>query len=467
MKIALIFTPLRLKNNWSTLIAQDEHIGIMPPLSLAYAAAIAEKSGHKVIIIDAVAERLSLKSVTQRIKEFSPDILGFTLTTYGFHQALSWIRSIKERVNIPVMVGGWHLSIYPRQTMHHAAIDYAVIGDAENILPDFLAALESGGSLHAVKGIAFKESGQVIITPAAASTTDLDTVPFPARHLLKNDLYYNILSRVKNFTVMLSARGCPYQCIFCDLNTRKFRMRSAKNFVDEIEIGYKEFGIREFDIYDSSFTIDNQRVLKICEEIIRRRLNVFWTVRSRIDTVDKDLLRSMAEAGCNTIMYGIESAHPGILRSLNKYNDADTVKQVISWSKESGIKTLGFFMLGAPGETPETADETIKLMTALDLDYVQVTKLTPFPNTKIYSMLLEKGFGDYWSEFTMDASKEKELPLINTALSCAEVRKLVRRAYLSFYFRPSYVIKALKRTRSLLELRNSLKAAIGLLFTNQ
>jgi len=207
MKIALIFTPLRLKKNWSTLIAQDEHVGIMPPLSLAYAAAIAEKSGHKVIIIDAAAERLSLQSIIKRIEEFSPDILGFTLTTYGFHQALTWINNIKEKVKIPAMVGGWHLSIYPRETMCHPAIDYAVIGDAENILPDFLAVLESGDSLHAVKGIAFKENDKVIITQAATTTVNLDTVPFPARHLLKNNLYYNILSRVKNFTAMLSARG--------------------------------------------------------------------------------------------------------------------------------------------------------------------------------------------------------------------------------------------------------------------
>jgi len=244
-------------------------------------------------------------------------------------------------------------------------------------------------------------------------------------------------------------------------------MRSANNFVDEIELNYKEFGIREFDIYDSSFTIDNQRVLKICDEIIRRKLKVLWTARSRIDMVDIDLLRAMAKAGCNTIMYGIESAHAGILRSLNKYNDADKVKQVINWTKECGIKALGFFMLGSPGETSETAAQTIQLMSALDLDYVQVTKLTPFPNTKIYKMLLESGFGDYWSEFTRDINKEEELPLVNTVLTSEDVRKLVKRTYLSFYFRPAYIIKALKRTKSLFELKNSFNTAAGLLFTDQ
>ncbi len=152
MKIALIFTPIRLKRNWSTLVAQDEHVGIMPPLSLAYVAAIAEKAGHKVIIIDSVAERLSVELVIKRIQEFSPDILGFTMTTFGFHQTLGWINKIKEKVKIPVMVGGWHLSLYPKETMCHDTIDYSIIGDAENILPVFLSALECKGSLYDIRG---------------------------------------------------------------------------------------------------------------------------------------------------------------------------------------------------------------------------------------------------------------------------------------------------------------------------
>ena len=439
----------------------------MPPLSLAYAAAIAEQAGHKVIIIDAVAEHLSLESVIKRIQEFSPDILGFTLTTYGFHQSLTWINNIKEKVNIPVIVGGWHLSIYPQETMHHNAVDYAVIGDAENILPDFLAALESRDSLHAVKGIAFKENGKVIITPSAPTTVDLDTVPFPARHLLKNNLYYNILSSVKNFTVMLSARGCPYQCIFCDLNTRKFRMRSANNFVDEIEINYKEFQIREFDIYDSSFTIDKQRVIMICEEILRRKLKVSWTARSRVDNMDRDLLKVMSRAGCNTIMYGIETGDPVILKTLRKHTDIETIKEVVRWTNDCRIKTLGFFIIGSPGETLQTAMQTIKFSQGLGLDYVQFTRLTSFPNTEIYRMLCEDGFSDYWREFTLDPQLEKELPMVRTELTPKEAMQLVKKAYLSFYFRPTYILKALKRIRSPLELKNSLKATLGLILTNQ
>lgn len=463
MKIALIFTSVSLEKNWGSLVAQDERVGIMPPLSLAYVAAIAERAGHKVIIIDAVAENLSLNDIVQKIEQFSPDMLGFTITTYGLHQTLDWIKKIKEKVCLPVMVGGWHLSIYPRETMRHEAIDYALIGEVEDTLPNFLRALESKDSLYDIKGVAFRDNGKVILDSFAPVTSDIDSIPFPARHLLKNERYFNILTRIKNFTVILSARGCPYKCVFCDLNTKRFRMRSVMNFVDEIETNYKEFKIREFDIYDSTFTIDKERVMKICEEILKRKLMVSWTARTRVDNVDRDLLRIMAKGGCNTIMYGIESADPEILRRLKKHIDIDMIKEVLKWTREFGIKALGFFMIGSPGETYETAMKTIKFSTKAGLDYIQFTRLIPYPNTEIYRMLIEDGFGDYWREFTLDPTKEREIPLVRTNLTPSQAMRLVKKAYFYFYFRPQYILKALKRVKSPLELKNSIKAAVGLL----
>jgi len=467
MKIALVYSPTRLRKNWSTLLAQDKHIGIIPPLSLAYVAAIAENAGHNVIIIDAVAEKLSLGDTIRRIEKFSPDILGFTLATYAFHQTLAGIKIIKEKLNLPVMVGGWHLTLYPKETLSHKCIDYALIGEVENTLPRFLKTLEEGGSLLSVNGLGFRDNGKIVITPEAALTANLDLIPFPSRHLLENHLYYNILSRTKNFTAMLSTRGCPYQCMFCDLKTKKFRMRSALNFVDEIEINYRKFGIKEFDIYDSSFTVDKQRVYKICAELRNRKIQVSWTARSRVDTVDKDLLNAMAQAGCNTLMYGIETGDPVILNGLKKHTNLENVKNIISITKGCGIKTLGFFMLGCPGETRSTALKTIRFINSLDLDYIQVTQLTPFPNTELYQMLLSSGFGDYWREFTLDSSMERQLPSIQTELTPQEIRGLVRRAFLSFYFRPAYILKALNRAKSILEIRNSFSAMIGLLFDRE
>lgn len=467
MKLALIFLPMRLEKNWTVLKAQDDEIGIMPPLSLAYVAAVAEKAGHEVVLIDAVAEGLSFEEIIERIRSFSPHLLGFTITTYGLHQNLDWIKKIKERTKLPIVVGGWHLSLYPQETMAHPEIDYAVTGEADSTLPHFLKALEDDGDLRGVNGLAFRQGEEVIVNSPADTLPDIDTTPFPARHLLKNNRYYNVLVKRRNFTVMLSARGCPFRCIFCDLKTKKFRMRSPENFVDEIESCYKDFGIRSIDIYDSSFTVNKKRVHAICDEIRRRKLDIDWTVRTRADCVDKELLQAMSKAGCTTLMYGIESGDPQVLKTLRKDTSLQYVRDVVGWTKHFGMKSLGFFIVGSPGDTLETIDRTIDFACALDLDYVQFTKMTPFPNTEIYDMYMKEYGEDYWRNFTLDQSCEKELPLVGTSITEKEAFGYIKKAYLRFYFRPSYIWKALIRMGSFMELKNNIKAAIGILLSKQ
>ena len=467
MKLALIFPPARLTKNWSSLKAQDDEVGIMPPLSLAYVAAVAEKAGHEPVIIDAVAEQLSLQDVINKIRELSPDLLGFTITTYGFYQNLDWIKRIREVVNIPVLVGGWHLSLYPKETMAHTEIDYAITGEADGAVPDLLNALAAGDDLGKINGIAYRNNGETVITPLRDPVQDIDTTPFPARHLFKNENYYNVLAKRRNFTVMLSARGCPFRCSFCDLKTKQFRMRSAKNFVDEIESCYRDHGIRSIDMYDSSFTVDKKRVHEICNEIIRRKLDLDWTVRTRADCVNKELLEVMSRAGCTTLMYGIESGDPEILKSLRKDTSLDHIRNVVRWTKEYGMKALGFFIIGSPGDTPETIERTIDFMCELPLDYVQVTKMTLFPNTEIYEMYMKEYGEDYWRNYTLDQSCEKELPLIGTNLTEKEAFGYIKKAYMRFYFRPSYMFKALMRMGSIMEFKSNVKAAFSILMSKQ
>jgi len=468
MKIALVFTPLRLEKNWTALKVQDEYVGIMPPISLAYVASIAERYGHEVIIIDAVAEELSLDDVISKLEDFSPDLLGFTITTYGFHYTLQAIKDIKEKISAPIVVGGWHLSLYPKETMTHQEIDYAITGEADETFPEFLDAINKGGSLDGIDGLAFRKNEEIIVTPFKRPVEDIDATPFPARHLLENDKYYNILSQRKNFTVMLSARGCPFRCAFCDLKTKKFRLRTPENFVNEIQQCYEEFNVREIDIYDSSFTVDKERVNRICQEIQDRGLDVSWTVRTRADCVNKDLLETMKRAGCSTVMYGIESGNPEILKRLHKGTDLSHIRDVVEWTSHLKMKSLGFFMIGSPGETVETAKKTIKFSTELDLDYVQFTKTLPLPNTELYDMYLEENNNeDYWSKFTLDKSYEKVLPLVATDIKQEEALGLLKKAYVCFYFRPKYILKALKRLKSFLELKNSVKAALGILLSKQ
>lgn len=462
MRLALIYTPTFPENNWTAIRAQERNLGIIPPLSLLYVAAVAEKAGHKVIIIDAVADRLTIEQVISQLRDFSPDILGFTMTTYMFHQALKWIKEIKKRTGLPILIGGQHLGTYPVETMTHQEIDYAVIGEAEITLPKLLLALEKDHRLAGVKGIAYRKNGRVVFGAPQDEFMDIDKIPFPARHLLDISKYYSIVSRRKNFTPMVTTRGCPFRCIFCDLKKTKWRMRSPKNIIDEVEECYRDYDVREVDFYDSSFTADKNRVSEICQEIKRRKLDFAWSMRTRVDCVDKKMLKEIAGAGCVRIMYGIESSDPNILKTLRKGITIERIKDVIGWTKKYHIESLGFFIIGSPGETQETAEATIKFACSLPLDWVQFTKMTPFPATELYQMMMEDTGEDYWRQFVLNPSNERPLPLVRTKMTPREAQELVRKAYLSFYFRPRMILSALEKIHSIDDFSKSLRAVLDM-----
>jgi anaerobic magnesium-protoporphyrin IX monomethyl ester cyclase len=269
LKVALVYPPYGAVKNEPGIKAVKENYGIFPSLSLLYVAGVLEAAGCEVLFIDAHAENLGLDETVARLRAFGPEYVGYTITTYLFFQTLDWIKAIKALVDVPTIVGGVHLSIYPKETLTHEAIDYAVTGEAEASLPALLTALTRGGELSEIKGIAYRvggpvsEGGRVHVTPNAP-TVDVDESPLPARHLIDNSLYYSFISKYRNFTCFITSRGCPYKCIFCEQGSKAFRARSPMGVVDELEMSYNEFGIREFDFFDSSFTIRKNRVIAIC-----------------------------------------------------------------------------------------------------------------------------------------------------------------------------------------------------------
>jgi len=407
-----------------------------------------------------------------RLEAFGPSYIGYTITTYLFFQTLDWIRAIKKRVDVPTLVGGVHLSIYPAETLTHSSITYAVTGEAELSLPNLLFALENGRPLEDVKGIAFRkdnrpivEGGEVIVTPHA-STVDVDESPLPARHLIDNSIYYSFISKYKNFSCFITSRGCPYKCIFCEQGSKAFRARSPKKTVDELEICYHEQGIRELDFFDSSFTIRKDRVIAICEEIERRKLPIIWAARTRVDCINKDVLKAMRRAGCTRIYYGIESGNREILRVLKKSASLDQMKRVVKETKEVGIDTFGYFMVGNPYDTPHTIRQTIRLALDLDLDYAQFSKVTPMPATEMYRMMLEETGVDYWREFVLEPH-DRLVPRPRCSMTDAEIQKWTRLAYLRFYYRPSMIRRQLQNVKSPGEFKRSLSTAWQMILQNQ
>lgn len=360
LRIALIFTPYKESEYEVVLKETRKHLGVIPPITLAYVAAILERAGADVTVVDLGAEPLSQQGFASRLRAFAPDVVGFTLNTYHFHHTLRWIRRARQIVDARILVGGAHFTIYPAESMSHPEIDCGVVGDAQGTVEPLLAALTAGDFPHDLPNVAFRHDGEVVVTPRQQRRIRLQDMPPPARHLLPNARYNSLISKRKNFTVMMSSRGCPFRCAYCENTYIRPDFREARDVVDEMEQCWRDHGVREVDFFDASFTTRKRRVHAICDEIRRRGLDVSWSVRTRVDLVDEPMLRAMAAAGCTRVYYGIESGVPEILANLNRTTDIDTVRRMVAATRRAGVAAFGYFMFGAPGETEQTLRRTAR-----------------------------------------------------------------------------------------------------------
>lgn len=455
MKIALVFPPYTHKIFSENISTVDEEFCLAPPIILAYVAAIMERCGHKVILIDARALNLSKEDVLKRLEFFRPDILGFRSESYHFHDAVEWIGYLKRNLKVPVITGGPNLSLYPEETLSHSEVDYGIIGEAIESLPALLRAIEDKKDLKNIPGIAYKDSAaRVHINTSPGHYVEFDQYPFPSRHLLPNERYYSFISQRKNFTIMLTSTGCPYRCGFCAIHPNtKYRLRSAMNVVDEIEVCYKEFGVREIDFFDATFFLGKSRLFEIFREIKRRNLKFEWSCRSRVDVVDEDILQHAANAGCRQIYYGIESVNQQVLGAIKKDIELDQVRRAIKYSRKCGIKAMGFFMVGNSGDTKNSVRDTIVFAKDLGLDFIQVCRAIAKPGTELDKIMIDKTRKDYWRQHIKGDKIKGRLPTPWAILSESQIEALTKEFYLKFYFRPSMLWRRIMQLKSLSELQ--------------
>lgn len=463
MKIAFVFAPFDHKKFEEDIDIVSREFCQPPPLGLAYAAAIAEQHGHQAIIIDANAEpRFTKEEVVKQIEDFGAEMVGFLLTAYMFQQTLEWIRFIKQHTNLPALVGNVLLDLYLYEVMSYKEIDYGIIGPATKSLPALLYNLEKGRSLDNIKGLTFKQNGKVCVNSPLTLQDDFEILPFPARHLLDNSRYHTIISKRKNFTVMMTSKGCPSQCGFCYVKNIPYSFRSPEATVDEIEQCYRRFSIREIEFFDPSFTVNKRRIIEICKEIQKKHIDVIWACRSRVDTVDEELLEEMKRGGCHRIYYGIECGSQALLNKVNKDITLDQIRRIVDLTKQKGMLVLGFFLIGVPGETIESASKTIDFALSLNLDYAQFHKTMAKPGTRLYEQVKKSTGRDYWREYVLCQAQEERLPSPWTVLSEDEIEKLVIKAYRRFYFKPSRLAKIILGIKSFHELSRYIRSAFGI-----
>ncbi len=460
MKVAFVFAPYRHKKFSENLRVVDDDFGVFPPINLAWAAAFAEQAGHEVCIVDAKAERLSLDAAVARLRGFGPDAVGFYFTTYMFHETLAWARGIRAALHVPVLAGGVNVDLYPAETMAHREIDFALAGQAYGSLPRLLQAIEAGEEPVGIPGVCYRREDEVVTVPPERERGAFARYPMPARHLLPNTRYYSITSQLRNFTIMMTARGCHQSCSFCPIARIPYQLRPVEAVLDEMDECVRRFGVREIDIFDADFPAPRKRTEAICQGILERGLRFEWSCRACVDSLDKDLLRLMARAGCRKVYVGIETPSPERLKAMAKRLDTSRTRAVLRDAKDVGIRPLGFFMLGVPGETRESVRETLRYALSLGLDYAQFMRTIAKPGTDLHDMVVRETGSDPWREWVLGRRGEERLPSPWTELDEREIEFWARIAYLCFYYRPSYIARAVLRFRSLDEVTRSIRSAV-------
>jgi radical SAM superfamily enzyme YgiQ (UPF0313 family) len=459
-----------------------------PHLGLAYLAAISEARGDEVLLFDADIED---EPIAEAIRRFQPEIVGITANTPQVKSAWRTAQAIKSVKDVPVVLGGPHVSVLPAESAMRPEVDVVVRGEGEPVWiklceiienvqknnPDFTARdlLDTeNGLLDGLLGITYFTNGdQERHNPDHPPVADLDTLPFPAYHVFKMDRYTNLqpatdaIDGAKSFSVMTS-RGCPYRCTFCSQSIMpiKWRARSPESVLAEWQHLVHEMGAQEIGVLDDSANIQVDRLERMADLFIEHKVNhVPWIFVNgiRANLATKELLAKLKKAGLRRTAFGVESGDPDILLSIDKKIDHDTIRQAFKNAKAVGLETIGFFIIGLPGETEETMERTIKFACELDPLIANFSMMTPYPGTKVYEIAKRQGrlLLDDWEDYIFfDGRARYELGDMTAEL----IERKWKQAYRRFYLRPHRIWMTLTRKDFWINWRRTFRMAFKTIF---
>ena len=412
------------------------------PLGLGYIAAVLEED-HDVKVIDVCAEKLDDDLLSKKISKIDPEIVGITSDTLSFQRAIE-IAQIVKQINkeIIVVIGGAHANALPAYPLKYDCFDISVHGEGERTVIELWNRIEKGKSYEDVKGIAFRKNDEIVINPRQELIENLDELPFPARHLFPMDKYSaEFRLYVSPIYSVGTSRGCPFSCAFCSNNVifgKKYRFRSPKNVVNEIELLIDEYGAKGIYFREDIFTMYKKRVIEICNEIKERKLEFKWFCESRVDTINEEMLRSMKNAGCELVWFGVESGTQKILDYVHKQITIEQSRAAFRLCKKIKLRAGASFLIGVPGENIEDIYKTIEFAKELKPEFAGFNIFTGYPSSLLYeyvvkNRLYEKDIGHGILIIKTDEFNREKLEKIQRYAD-RKLKKKAKKLFKSFLF---------------------------------
>lgn len=430
MKATLIYCRIEAENNF------------IPPLGILYIAAVLERAGHEVQIMDPFGGDYSF---LREVEEFAPQLVGLSLVTTQYRRALSLVERLKKGLPGAIFcAGGPHPSALPQRTLEELGLDFVVVGEGEYTMREVCERLEEGESLESVAGIVYRSEDGLITNPPRDLISDLDELPFPARHLVDLESYFRPPGTfrgtfVSRATSVMSSRGCPYQCIFCAAHNifgRKIRQRSPANVVEEIDHLVRSYGVDHIYFVDDTFTANRKWTLEFCQALRQKDRDVKWGCQVRANTVDDELLMEMKSSGCIWVAVGVESGSEKVLRNIKKGTNPDMIREAFRAIRKAGLMSNATFVVGSPGEERKDIEKTLGLAKEIKADSYNFFFLTPFPGSELYEMALANGWFAEETDFTVNWDiRHTESPVMEINFTADELKRIRARLQNAFLWR--------------------------------
>lgn len=455
--------------------------GLFPPLGLLYVLAAVKRRLPDVEahLIDCVAEGIGHDELAVHVGRIAPDLVGitsYTMSLYDVCMAARSVRSVSPGAHITM--GGHHPIAFPFEAAELPEFDSIVVGEGEEAFPALVRGVETGEDITGITGVYTRDSigryrGGASRDPRFLTTLmvppayidDLDRLSPPDRSAISHIRYNSIVGASDRLTTMISSRGCPYSCTYCDVPYKRYRQRSIAGVADEVGECLDQ-GYDEIHFYDDLFNIVPERVTAFCDEIMRRGYRFTWDFRGRVNGVTPESLERARAAGCRMISFGVETGSDEGLRLLGKNTTTAEIRQVFSWCRSLGILTIADFMIGLPFErTEDDLRRNVDFLLELDPDYAQFAILSLFPHTELFNEAGRRGLIEpaRWSEFARNPSPRFYVDHWDEFIPVPRQLELQRESYRRFYLRPRYIWRSIVSTRSLHEFRSKLQGVLRLL----